>query len=150
MPRIARIIVEGVPYHITQRGNGRQQVFFTEADHRLYLDLLRANAGSGLDLRGYRLMPNHVHLIGFPLPIMAAASAAHGLRPPVQSPTAKLWARLAGALFFLSLGIWRSLASACLCGANRVRARLAHYAAAHPASAPSLTSRATTNREYWI
>jgi REP element-mobilizing transposase RayT len=27
MPRIARIVVEGLPHHITQPGNGRQVVF---------------------------------------------------------------------------------------------------------------------------
>ena len=41
MSRIARIVLEGVPYHITQRGNGRQQVFFNGDDCALYLDLLR-------------------------------------------------------------------------------------------------------------
>ena len=44
MSRIARVAVEGVPYHVTQRGNGRQQVFFCDEDYRLYLDLLRMNA----------------------------------------------------------------------------------------------------------
>jgi len=43
MSRIARIILEGVPYHVTQRGNGRQQVFFEDRDYSLYLDLLRDN-----------------------------------------------------------------------------------------------------------
>ena len=28
MSRIARLLFTGVPYHITQRGNGRQQIFF--------------------------------------------------------------------------------------------------------------------------
>ena len=67
MPRIARVVLEGLAYHITQRGNGRQQVFFGGDDYRLYLDLLRCNAQSaGLDLWGYCLMPNHVHLVGSP------------------------------------------------------------------------------------
>jgi hypothetical protein len=38
MSRIARIVLEGVPYHVTQRGNGRQQVFFEDRDYKLYLD----------------------------------------------------------------------------------------------------------------
>ena len=40
MPRVARIIVPGYPYHITQRGNNRQEVFFVDDDHRVYLSLL--------------------------------------------------------------------------------------------------------------
>ncbi|MEQ1887311.1 MAG: transposase [Bryobacteraceae bacterium] len=67
MSRIARIVLTGVPYHITQRGNGRQQVFFDDGDYRLYIDLLRENAAkAGFVVWGYCLMPNHVHLIGVP------------------------------------------------------------------------------------
>src|SRR5437660_12169990 len=67
MSRIARIVLEGAPYHITQRGNARQQVFFDDRDCEFYLDLLRAgSASAGLRLLGYCLMPNHVHLIAIP------------------------------------------------------------------------------------
>ncbi len=67
MPRIARVAIENVPYHITQRGNARQQVFFDASDYRLYLDLLRVFAGDArLQLTAYCLMPNHVHLIAVP------------------------------------------------------------------------------------
>ncbi len=67
MARIARVAVEGIPYHVTQRGNGHQQVFFSEADYRLYLDLYRANA-ERFKLRtwAYCLMPNHVHFVVVP------------------------------------------------------------------------------------
>ena len=40
MPRIARIVVPGVPHHVTQRGNNRQDVFFVDDDRRVYLGLL--------------------------------------------------------------------------------------------------------------
>ena len=40
MARLARIVVPGSPHHVTQRGNGRQQTFFTEQDYALYRDLL--------------------------------------------------------------------------------------------------------------
>jgi putative transposase len=67
MPRIARIVLEGIPYHITQRGNARQQVFFDRLDYQLYLDLLRDRSESArLGLLAYCLMPNHVHLIAVP------------------------------------------------------------------------------------
>ena len=76
MPRIARIVLENIPYHITQRGNGRQQVFFDDQDYRLYLDLLRIYAEDAqLRLWAYCLMPNHVHLIAVPEPADAMASA---------------------------------------------------------------------------
>ena len=34
MPRLARVIVPGVPYHLTQRGNSQQDVFFKRAAAR--------------------------------------------------------------------------------------------------------------------
>ena len=67
MSRIARVILEGVPYHITQRGNGRQRVFFEDRDYFLYLDLLRNNCTvERLSIWGYCLMPNHIHLTTMP------------------------------------------------------------------------------------
>jgi putative transposase len=40
MARIARLIVPGPPYHVTQRGNRRLNLFFSDDDFPLYLDLL--------------------------------------------------------------------------------------------------------------
>lgn len=76
MARIARIAVEGVPYHLTQRGNGKQRVFFADADYRMYLDLLRRySTAHSLDVWAYCLMPNHVHLIAVPQRVTSMAKA---------------------------------------------------------------------------
>ena len=40
MARIARIVVPGLPHHVTQRGNRRMQTFFCDEDYREYLALL--------------------------------------------------------------------------------------------------------------
>ena len=40
MPRLARLVIPGVPYLVSQRGNRRQQTFFEEGDYALYRDLL--------------------------------------------------------------------------------------------------------------
>jgi putative transposase len=67
MSRIARVALEGIPYHVTQRGNGRQRVFFSDSDYGLYLDLLRANSERyRLRIWAYCLMPNHVHIVAVP------------------------------------------------------------------------------------
>src|SRR5262245_66682086 len=67
MPRRPRIVIPGVAHHVTQRGNNRQQVFFSDADFRLYLDLITEYAPRfGVAVLGYCLMPNHVHLIVVP------------------------------------------------------------------------------------
>jgi putative transposase len=40
MARLARIVVPGLPHHVTQRGNRREAIFFQDGDHEIYLDLL--------------------------------------------------------------------------------------------------------------
>jgi len=40
MARIARAVAPGIPHHITQRGNRRQQVFFRDEDYQAYLELM--------------------------------------------------------------------------------------------------------------
>jgi putative transposase len=67
MPRQARIVIPGAAHHVTQRGNYRQDVFFTQEDRRLYLQYLRESARqNGLEVTAYCLMSNHVHLIVVP------------------------------------------------------------------------------------
>ena len=67
MPRVARIVVPGVPHHITQRGNNQQDVFFVDDDRRVYLALLKQQSHKfGLDVMAYCLMTNHIHLVATP------------------------------------------------------------------------------------
>jgi putative transposase len=64
MARIARVVVPGVPHHVTQRGNRRLDTFFDDGDYRAYIDLLAEHAAAaGVAVWAYCLMPNHVHLI---------------------------------------------------------------------------------------
>jgi putative transposase len=67
MARLPRLVLPGLPYHVTQRGNRRQRTFFEEGDYALYRDLL-AEAADKADAQvwGYCLMPNHVHVIVVP------------------------------------------------------------------------------------
>jgi putative transposase len=67
MARLPRIVLPGIPHHVTQRGNRREPVFFEDGDYALYLDLLAEAAGrAGVAIWGYCLMPNHVHIIATP------------------------------------------------------------------------------------
>ena len=64
MARIARVVVPGLPHHVTQRGNRREPVFFGAGDYQLYRRLIAAAARrAGAEIWAYCLMPNHVHLI---------------------------------------------------------------------------------------
>ncbi len=67
MPRFARVVVPTYPHHVTQRGNGRRDVFFTPADRQVYLQLLRKYSEYyHLQILGYCLMTNHVHVVAIP------------------------------------------------------------------------------------
>jgi putative transposase len=67
MPRVARLVLPGIPHHVTQRGNRRQRTFFGPDDYRLYQQLLRRwTAESGTAVWAWCLMPNHVHIIVVP------------------------------------------------------------------------------------
>lgn len=67
MPRIARVVCPGIPYHITQRGNRRETVFFCNDDRQAYLEDLRHYANRHvLEILAYCLMDNHVHLVAVP------------------------------------------------------------------------------------
>ena len=64
MARLARLVISGLPRHVTQRGNGRAQTFFSDADYSLYRDLLAASCrAADVAIWSWVLMPNHVHLI---------------------------------------------------------------------------------------
>ena len=67
MARLARVVVPGMPHHVTQRGNRRQETFFCDDDYQAYLDLMAKFCGEQcVDVWSYCLMPNHVHLIVVP------------------------------------------------------------------------------------
>jgi REP-associated tyrosine transposase len=81
MPRAPRLVLPGIPHHVTQRGSRRQPTFFSDADYARYLALLRYwCAKSGTAVWAWCLMPNHVHLILVPARadgLSAALAAAH-------------------------------------------------------------------------
>ena len=67
MARLPRLVLPGIPHHITQRGNRRERTFFEDGDYELYLDLLaEAAARSHVEIWSYCLMPNHVHIVAVP------------------------------------------------------------------------------------
>jgi putative transposase len=67
MPRLARTVFAGVPHHITQRGNRREDVFFDDEDYLTYLEWLRYYSQKHqLEILAYCLMTNHIHLVAVP------------------------------------------------------------------------------------
>lgn len=80
MPRIGRTVIEGLPYHITQRGNRGQDVFFSDDDRRCYLSWLKDYSERyGLDILAYCLMTTHMHLVGVPNASDSMSKTLHAL-----------------------------------------------------------------------
>ena len=81
MARLARIVVPGLPHHVTARGNRREPIFFEEGDQEIYRDLLAEQMlKAEVEVWAYCLMPNHVHLILCPRTndgLARALGAAH-------------------------------------------------------------------------
>src|SRR2546423_537060 len=64
MPRQLRFAPPGYNLHVTQRGNYRQQTFFTSSDYWVFLGLVSRYApATSVDILAYCLMSNHFHLI---------------------------------------------------------------------------------------
>ena len=64
MPRTARVVVPGYLYHVTQRGNYRQNVFEADQDRITYLKYIQERSREcGVSIYAFCLMDNHVHLI---------------------------------------------------------------------------------------
>lgn len=67
MPRHARLILPGHPFHIIQRGHNRHACFFEENDYNCYLHWLgRLAPETGCAVHAFALMGNHVHLVVTP------------------------------------------------------------------------------------
>lgn len=99
MARLPRLTVPGYPHHVIQRGNNRQAIFASTADHTLLLALLAENAQKfKVAVHAYVLMANHFHLLATPdtvdgLPLMMQAVGRRYVRAfnDVQGRSGTLW-----------------------------------------------------------
>jgi len=64
MARPLRINAPGLTYHVTARGNGRQDIYCDEADRATFLEQLAAVVEDyRIRCHAYCLMTNHYHLV---------------------------------------------------------------------------------------
>src|SRR4030043_1166617 len=64
MTRPLRIQFENAYYHVTCRGNARQEIFSNDPDRSAFLDLLERSSDTyQTEILAYVLMSNHFHLL---------------------------------------------------------------------------------------
>jgi putative transposase len=154
MARLARVIAAGVPHHITQRGNARRFVLEGDVDRKVYLDLLRQSMElHGVELIGYCLMSNHIHLVAIPRKTEVLARAlkdTHGRFASywnaIHQSTGHVWQ---GRFYSCPLDethLWEALRYTEL---NPVRASLVARAECWAWSSAAAHCGATT-REAWV
>jgi putative transposase len=137
MARLARLVVPGLPHHVTQRGNGGAQTFFGDGDYALYRDLLaQACRDAGVAVWCWVLMPNHVHLVLVPSDedgLRRALAAVHrryaGHIHARERRTGHFWQGRYGAVVLDEAHLLTAVRYVLL---NPVRARLAARAADWP------------------
>jgi len=126
-------VIPGVPHHVTQRGNNRQDVFFVDDDRRVYLEILRQQAARWrLDVLGYCLMTNHVHLVAVPADKKSLAKAIGRTDflytqyvNRMHGRSGHLWQNRFHSCAVEGAGLWAALAYV---DRNPVRARLVRLA----------------------
>jgi putative transposase len=142
MTRLARMVVSGLPHHVTQRGNRREPIFLGDGDQEIYRDLLgEQTRKAGVEVWAYCLMPNHAHLILNPRQadgLGRAVGEAH--RRYTNFINAR--GRWTGHLFqsrFASVAMdeWHLLSAVCYVSLNPVRAQLVTRAEDWPWSSVS-------------
>ena len=128
MPRRPRLVIAGIPLHVTQRGVNRAAVFLDQTDHRLYLQLLAEAVEPGaFSVHAYAMMSNHVHLFITP---RSASDLAHSMRVLNQRYVASFNRRhrRTGTL-------WESRFRSCLVDTERYAMTLYQYIELNPVRA---------------
>lgn len=81
MPRLARSVCPRVPHHVTQRGNRREDVFFSNADRAAYVKgLAEYTQKHQVEVLAYCLMANPIHLVVVP----SGEEALHRVLKPLH------------------------------------------------------------------
>jgi len=143
MPRRPRLVVPGLPHHITHRGSNRQALFSSDSDRQAYLQRLFGLSGLyHLRLHAYCLLADHVHFIATPDTPEALASVFGRLQSDharaanfLNGSTGPLWA---SRYYSAPMDISHALVAISYIEQNPVRAKLV----ASPLDYPWSTARA--------
>ncbi len=64
MPRTARVLCDEGIYHILNRGNNKQPIFYDHSDYLMFKDTTKKYLSKyAIQIYNYALLPNHFHLL---------------------------------------------------------------------------------------
>ena len=88
-------------YHIYNRGNNQQRIFFQERNYSFFLSKAVRELNSQLDFLAYCLMPNHFHFLVYTKPEFEPIKFSNGMRTLLSSYTRAVQKQesLMGSLF---------------------------------------------------
>ncbi len=137
MARMKRVVLPGIPLHITHRGNNRSNIFQDDEDRHEAVDVLqRAHTKHGCPIHNFVLMSNHIHLLVTPETVDGPAQFMHDFASTYARHFNKRYGRtgaLWGGRYHSSL-VQTSryfLACARYIELNPVRALMADHPASH-------------------
>lgn len=55
--------LQGEVYHVYNRGNNKQRIFFTRSNYLYFIAKMRQSLADNCDILAYCLMPNHFHIL---------------------------------------------------------------------------------------
>jgi len=80
MARQPRYRIQDVAQFITQRGNNRQDVFFSEQDYLYYLDVLNETAIKyNCNIHAFALLSNHIYILATPTTLNGISQLMKGV-----------------------------------------------------------------------
>lgn len=133
MPRRPRLIVAGIPCHITQRGNNKNPIFLSTQDYFYFLKVVKeAKSKHPCLIYSYCLMPNHFHL----------------LSEPKEKESISLFMKLLGGKYVLNMNkihnrsgtLWQSRFKCSLIDSERYFLRCLRYIEMNPVRAGIVSS----------
>jgi len=77
-------------YHLFNRGNQRQPIFFQERNYYFFLEKIKKTFVNDIDLLAYCLMPNHFHLLAITSDAFDPSSFSSRLKTMLSSYTQAL------------------------------------------------------------
>lgn len=88
-------------YHVYNRGNNKQPIFFSERNYAFFINKAFNELKSELDFLAYCLMPNHFHFLVYTKPAFNPPKFTNGIRTLLSSYTRAIQKqeKLTGSLF---------------------------------------------------